>query len=292
MRNKMRWTGIGLMLSILVATCSFQTQVRAQETNQYFLFAPPLSLGPGQSSRFTLFLPDNVPIRAQAKLMDEHNLTILETPEVPVPARSPFTLTFTHQQISEATRTSGATDFRIFVSVTTDLKQKINTFVISMQTLNTSTGAVTDGTSQTILVGERQTDLDQTPGTLTQNYMASAVPGQPLIISILNPTEPKSPGQTITFTYTVTNTSGNVIETRPAITIPSNEFRNVSIDTSGWIPDPLTGRANVRVTTVVSGGPGRDPLNIKRFFVIDPGTLTTMWEAGDQCLVFFVGGRP
>ena len=290
MRNKVRWS-IGLMFSILVATCSLQTQVCAQETNQYFLFAPPLSLGPGQSSRFTLFLPDGIPIRAQAKLIDEHNLTILESPEASVPAASPFTLTFTHQQISEVTRTSGA-HFRIFVSVTTASRQKINTFVISMQTLNTSTGAVTDGTSQTVVVGEQQTDLDQTPGTLTQNYMASAIPGQPLIISILNPTEPKSPGEPITFTYTVTNTSGNVIETSPAITIPSNEFRTVNIDTSGWIPDPLTGRANVRITTVVSGGPGRDPLNIKRFFVADPGTLTTMWEAGDQCLVFFLGGRP
>ena len=292
MRNRVRWTGMGLMLSILVATCSFQTQVRAQETNQYFLFAPPLSLGPGQSSRFTLFVPDGVPIRAKAKLMNEQNLTILESPEVSIPASSPFTLTFTHQTISEVTRTAGINNFRIFVSANTTSRQKINTFVISMQTLNTSTGAVTDGSSQTIVVDEHRTDLDQTPGTMTQNYMAGVVPGQPLIISILNPTEPKSPGQTITFTYTVTNTSGNVIETSPTITIPANEFRNVSINTSNWISDPLTGRANVRVTTVVAAGPGSDPLNIKRFFVIDPGTLNTMWEAGDQCLVFFLGGRP
>src|SRR5262245_50527261 len=123
MRSKVRWTGIGLMLSILVATGSLQTQVHAQERNQYFLFAPPLSLGPGQSSRFTLFTPDGVPIGAKAKLLDEHNLTILESPEVSVPATSPFTLTFTHQQISDATRTSGVQNFRIFVSATTGSRQ-------------------------------------------------------------------------------------------------------------------------------------------------------------------------
>src|SRR5262245_15545714 len=134
MRNIVRWTMIGLMLSILVATCSFQTQVHAQEANQYFLFAPPLSLGPGQSSRFTLFVRDSVPITAKAKVIDEHHLTILETLEVPVPASSPFTLTFTHQQISAATGTPGVNNYRIFVITTTGSRQKINSFVISMQT--------------------------------------------------------------------------------------------------------------------------------------------------------------
>jgi hypothetical protein len=99
-------------------------------------------------------------------------------------------------------------------------------------------------------------------------------------------------GQAITFTYTVTNSSGNVIATSPVITIPPNEFRNATVDTTNWIADPVSGRANVRVTTVVSAASGRDPLNIKRFFVVDPGTGNTMWEAGDQCLVFFLGGRP
>ena len=164
-----------------------------------------------------------------------------------------------------------------------------------MQTINNSTGGITDGTSQTLLVGERwhsSFDIDQTPGTLTQNYMASVVPGQPLVISTLNPAEPKTFGEPVTFTATITINPSSVIATSPVITIPPNEFRTVSFNTTNWTPDPITGRANVRVTTVVSAASGRDPLNIKRFFVVDPSTLNTMWEAGDECLVFFLGGRP
>ena len=104
MRIKVRWLGIGLMLSILVAT---QTHVRAQEKNQYFLVSPALSLGPGQSTRFTLFSPNGIPIRAQTKLIDEHNRTILESSVVAIPAGVPNTWTFTHSQVSEVTKTAG-----------------------------------------------------------------------------------------------------------------------------------------------------------------------------------------
>jgi hypothetical protein len=294
MRIKVRWVGIGLMLSILVATGAPQTHVRAQDKTQYFLFSPPVSLGPGQSIRFTLFLPDGVPIRAHAKLFDEHNLTILESPVASIPAGLPYTWTYTHRQVSEVTKMFGVNNFRFTLDGATDSSQKIDTFVFSMQTINDSTGGVTDGTTQTLLVGERwqkSFDTDQAPGTITQNYMASVVPGQPLLISALNPAEPKTFGEPITFTATVTIDSGVVIATSPVITIPSNEFRTVSFNTTNWTPDPLTGRANVRVTIVVSAPSGRDPLNIKRFFVIDPNALITMWEAGDQCLVFFLGGR-
>jgi hypothetical protein len=291
MSVKVRCAGLGLMLSILVATCPPQTHVRAQGKNEYFVLSPPVSLGPGQSTRFTLFVPDGVPIRAQAKLIDEHNRTILESPVVSVPASVPNTWTFTHSQVSDVTKTPGINNFRVFVI--TDSSQKIDTFVVSMQTISNSTGGITDGTSQTLLVGERwrSSDIEQTPGTITQNYMASVVPGQPLLISTLNPVESKVFTKPITFTATITTNSGIVIETSPVITIPSNEFRTVSFDTTNWTPDPLTGRANVRVTTVVSATSGSDPLNIKRFFVVDPSTLNTMWEAGDQCLVFFLGGR-
>lgn len=283
---------IGLTLSILVVTCLIQTHVQAQEKNQYFLFAPPLSIGPGQSTRFTLFVPEGIPIRAQPKLFDEHNRMILESPVASIPASLPFTWTFTHSQVAEVTRTPGVNNFRLFVS--SDSSQKIRAFVISIQTINQSTGGITDGTSNTIFVGERSpsTSTDQTPGTLTQNYMASVVPGQPLMLSTLNPVQPgKVFGEPITFTVTIT-LGGSPIATIPAITIPANEFRTLTFDTTSWTPDPLTGRANVRVNTVVSASSGREPLSIKRLFVVDPSSLNTMWEAGDQCLVFFLGGIP
>jgi hypothetical protein len=293
MSIKVRCAVIALMLSILVVTCPLQTHVRAQGKNQYFLVSPPLSLGPGQSSRFTLFAPDGVPIRAQAKLFDEHNRLILESPVATIPAGLPSTFTFTHGQVAGVTGTPGVNNFRIFVL--SDSSQKIAAFVVSIQTINQSTGDITDGTSNTLLTGEKHpstSDTDQTPGTITQNYMASAVPGQLLTISTLNPVAPKSLGQPITFTATVTTSAGSVIATSPTITIPANEFRTVTFDTTSWTPDPLTGRANVRVNTVVTAASGRVPLNIKRFAIVDRSTLTTMWEAGDECLVFFLGGIP
>jgi hypothetical protein len=292
MRIKVRWLAIGLMLLILVAACSLQEHVRAQATNQYFVLSPVLSLGPDQATQFTLFVPGGLLLRAKVKLVDEHNRTILDSPVISIPAGLPYTWTFTHQQVAEATTSFGINNFRLFVQGNSP--EKINAFVVSILTINNSTGAVVDGTSNTIAFGESLSgwsfDTDQIPGTITQNYMVSVKPGQPLLISILNPGEPRSFGEPITFTATVTS-NGNVTATSPVITIPEDEFRTASFNTTNWPPDPLTGRANVRVTTVVSAASGRDPLNIKRFVVIDPSTLNTMWEAGDQCLVFFLGGR-
>lgn len=293
MRIKIRWLFIGLLLAILVATYPLQNHVRAQARDQYVVLSPPLSLGPGQFTQFTLFTPDGIPVRAEAKVIDEHNRTILESPVAAIPAGAPYTWTYTHGQVADETRTARVHNFRVFILATAPSSQKINAFVVSIATINDSTHEIVDGTSQTLAVGEYRSgfNVDQTHGTITQNYMVSVVPGEPVLITIFNPAQATPYGELVTFTATITPISGSAIATSPVITIPSDEFRTVSLDTTNWPIDGATGLANVRITTIVSAASGRDPLNIKRFAVLDPNTLNTTWEAGDQCLVFFLAGR-
>src|SRR5262245_41770176 len=70
----------------LLAICLLQAPAAAQEATEQVLTWPSFGLAPGQSLRFTLFVPGDMPVRGHTKVFDNTGMVVAESARIKIPA--------------------------------------------------------------------------------------------------------------------------------------------------------------------------------------------------------------
>lgn len=241
----------------LIALCFLQAQVRAQGMTEQVLVSPPVGLAPGQSGRITLWVRDHSLMRAQVKLHDERGAVVAQSDEATIPAGQFRSFNFNRSDIPLAGEAgTGRVQVRASVSsVRLTFSEAINPVVVSIETIS-----ISDGTSDTIIVGE----VIPTPGGSGNDALKSGfgndiitgiAPGQTLRFSLFNPlssgSEAVSDAQSKSFSghVKVFDASGNLIAQSADLIVAPGEFRYFDLNRDALhLPgEPGTGRLQVRL---------------------------------------------
>jgi len=284
----------------LIALFFPQAQVRAQGMTEQISVLPPVGLAAGQSLRFTLFLPNGAPVRARVKLHDERGAVIAQSNEATILAGQFRYFNISRNDIPLAGEAGiGRVQVRTSVaSVRLTFSEAIDPVVVSIETIS-----ISDGTSNTILVGEiipgsGGNGNDFLNSGFGNDLMIGLVPGQTLVVTAFNPRSPGSEaqGEPVNGHVKVFDGSSNLIAQSPEQVIPRGEFRSFKINRNEIrLPgEPGTNRAQVRIKPFftftsrrLSALQGNDLLlnNVISFEVVDT-------SAGKTFLIFVTGPGP
>jgi len=118
----------------------------------------------------------------------------------------------------------------------------------------TSVASISDGTSNTLLVGERppsEGDSGHNPADGSVRFLSTSVginPVQSLTFSARNLSKPDETGEPIVLQVNAYDQNGDLIAVSPQVEIPPNEFRTVRLDYNDLATpgEPGTGRKQIR----------------------------------------------
>jgi hypothetical protein len=283
-----------LMLSTL---CALQMQVRAQEMTGYIVIFPSVGLTPGQSLRLTLFNPNGVPVRAQAQSHHSNGVQV---------ALGDGSVRFINPGVTHSFNLNrydiplagdehtGRVQIRPSVRLT--FSEALLPVVASMEVIS-----ITDGTSNTFLVGEvipsthnSDAGKDILIGGAGSDYLMGIVPGQTLRVTLFNPpaTETETSPQPVGGHVKVFDGRGNLIAQSSELAIPPGEFRSFDFDRAALhlAGEPGTNRAQVRIKPFFNFPSKRLSHVLASVESVDNSTGKTVVLAGQQCLVFYLGG--
>ena len=178
---------------------------------------------------------------------------------------------------------------------------KIDGLAISMETIS-----VSDGTSSTVFVGEITTLLPGGHGNDTLNsgfgndILMGIVFSQTLRVTLFNPPSfgweagSELEGGAVGGHVKVFDGSGNLIVQSAELVIPPGEFRSVDFDRHALARsgEPGTGRLQARIKPFFDFKSDRLSRVLASFEIVDNSTGKTVVLAGQQCLVFYLGGIP
>jgi hypothetical protein len=277
------------LLTISVAQLPASAQPSGPQALYKDIFLPPIGLAPGQSLRFTLFNPAGDPVRAQTRLHHTGG-TLIGLSDGSVRANAFHSFDFHHSDIPlPGEASTGRIQLRASVRLT--FSQAIQPVVISMETFS-----IADGTSNTIFVAEiiptapgRGGENGVLVGGGARNILMGVAPGQTLRITLFNPGSPGSeylPSRIMLF-----EENGRQIGQNSELVIPPGEFRSFDINYEALAlqSGAPAGRRQIRVrleTGVDQSVPASLVLSVE---LMDGAGKTTVL-AGNQCLVFYLGG--
>ncbi|MCI0390279.1 MAG: hypothetical protein MOB07_16135 [Acidobacteria bacterium] len=280
----------------------------AQGMIQVIVIFPSVGLAPGESLRLTLFNRDGAPLRVQAQIHNAGGILVgLADGSVRAGAFDTFEFKRSDIHLPGEERTG-----RIQLSPSFDIRmsgpgKKIDGLAVSMETIS-----ISDGTSNTVFVGEippsqgRGID-DFIVDTIDRGtFLIGFVPGQTLRVTFTNPnpinpnpmnlTTPGSDAQRkpVSGHVKVFDGSGNLIAQSAELVIPSGESRSFGInhDALPILGEPGTNRKQVRIKPFFNFKSERLSRVLTSFEIVDNSTGKTTVLAGQQCLVFFLGGIP
>jgi hypothetical protein len=279
----------------LSALCFLQDSVRAQGMTGYIVIFPSVGLAPGQSLRFTLFNPNGEPVRAQAQIHHAGGM-LVGLADGSVRAGAFHSFDFKRSDIP-LTGEVGTGRIQLRPSVRLTFSEAINPVIASMETVE-----VRDGTSNTVFVGEIIPSQVGGGGNdiLTSGFgndiIMGIVPGQTLRVTLFNPPSSESEAQSepVGAHVKIFDGSGNLITQSQELVIPPGEFRSFdfnrfALSLSG---EPGTNRAQARIKPFFNFQSELLSPVLASFEIIDNSAGKTVLLAGQECLVFFLGGRP
>ncbi len=275
---------VGSVALALLALCFLQAQVRAQGMTEQILVSPPVGLASGQSLRFSLFIPDGTPVRAQVKLHDERGAIIAQSNKAVIPLGQFRSFDFNRSDISLAGEGTGRIQLRASIrTVRLTFSEAVDPVVALMEIVE-----VKDGTSNTVFVGEAFPSQTGGSGNDVLNsgfgndMLMGFAPGQTLRVSLFNPPSSGSEAQRkpVGGRVKLFDSRGNLIAQSPDLVIPPGEFRPIEFNRYALpLPgEPGTGRLQVRVRLEVATA---DPFS----FTTDPkatGQLAASYELIDN----------
>jgi prepilin-type processing-associated H-X9-DG protein len=304
----------------LAALCLLQAQVLAQGMATYIVIFPSVGLAPGQSLRLTLFNPDGTPLRAQGRVHTSGlNVVFADgstrfVPGDPYPpgflggvnvatiragAFHSFDLPRDDVFLPGEART-GRLQLQPSLFVVADPGKRIDGLTVSMETVS-----LIDGTSNTLLFGEKFPAKGHNAGNdflnsaFGNDVMEGIARNQTLRITALNPPSfpPAGVGShahrlSISGHAMLFDSSGNAIAQSEDITLAPGEARSVDFKRADLPFSAEPGeRLQVRARLIWA------KLQRKREFpasveLVDESTGRTTALAGHECLVFFLGGMP
>ncbi len=299
-----------LAVLALSALCFLQVLVRAQGMTGVIIIFPSVGLAPDQRLRLTLFNRAGDPLRAQAQIHHSGGI-LVGLGDGSVRAGAFHSFDFNRSDIPLAGE-DGTGRLQLRASFRIEMAQprkKMGGLAVSMETIS-----ISDGTSNTVFVGEVLPSRSGGSGNDTLNsgfgndIMMGIVPGRTLRVTLFNlpsfGSETESEAQhNVRGHVKVFDGTGNLIAQSPEQVIPSGEFRSFNFNHNEILlpGEPDTNRAQVRIKPFftfeskrLSPLQGDDLLlsDVISFEVIDNSTGKTVTLAGQQCLVFFLGGRP
>ena len=282
-----------MVMLVLITLCFAHLPAMAQYAGSHLIyqdiFIPSIGLAPGQSLRLTLFKPDGTPVRAQARLHHTGGILVgLGDGSVRAGAFHSFDF---HRNDIPLPGEAGTGRLQLLASVRLTFSEAIQPVVISCEIFS-----ITDGTSNTILFSEKYHSIPDNGGVTgvisggrARDILLGIAPGQTLRVTLFNPQASGSdsvPSRLILF-----DGDGNRIMQSPELVIPSGEFRSFDINHAALplLDGSPTGRRQIRARLEVSADADTPALLLPSAELIDGSGKTTVM-AGQQCLVFFLGG--
>ena len=302
----------------ILAVCSFQGPVQAQERKPSHISIMNFGLVRGEVARITVVNENSPeisgpgePISGHVKVFDSAGNQIYQSPEVDIPAGSFRSIEVDREQLSlPGDLVTGRVQVlgKMILFVREHLRRadlaSTTPFVggrhVSLEIINKSTGQTT------VLLppgprGMRDAESRIRRGAWildTTRAPIGFVPGESLIFTAYNPIEGRPEGltdrdQSISLQLKLQDEQGRFLVEGPELEIPPGQFRSVVFKWSdlGITGEPATHRAQLR-TTPLWGVRARPRLPVHASLeIVNDTTGKTMLNT-DQCLVFFLGGIP
>ena len=288
------------LIVLALATLCSQPQVHAQEAGSYVVILPTVGLAPGQRLRLTLFNPDGEPVRAQAQ--SHHSGTIqvcMGDGSVRFVRPNGFeSFDLDRSDIPAAgEEDTGRLQLRasIYIRMAQPWKQ-IDGLAVSMETIE-----ISDGTSNTVFFSEKIVH----PQPATQAFFVAGVltgfvPGQSLRVTLFNApffgseSIPETQNQRVNGHVKIFDGGGVPLAQSDEAVIRPGEERSFDFNRSALaVPgEPGTNRLQVHVKPFFQFRSGRLSPVLASFEIVDNRTGQTKVLAGQECLVFFLGGVP
>jgi prepilin-type processing-associated H-X9-DG protein len=287
----------------LGAFCFLQAPVRAQGTTDTIIF-PSVGVTPEQKVSFTLFNPNGTPVRAQVRSHHPGGaMFLMGDGSVRAGAFDSFVIEYSAIPLQGDERT-GRKQILSSVKLTFSQSEAIKPVLASMEIID-----VTDGTSNTLLIGETLPSRTGGDGNdiiisgFGNDTMMGLVPGQKALVTAYLPSRlvlaengsyEESPP--IRGHVKVFDSSGYLIAQSPELVIKPGESGSFGFDRNALpiLGEPGTNRAQVRMKPFFTfeskrlSPPGEDRLltSLVSFEVVDNRTGKTLLLTGSQCLVF------
>jgi len=280
---------------MLLTLCIPQAQIRAQGMTSYIIILPSVGLVPGQNLRLTLFNPNGTPVRAQARSHHSGGMNFAfgdgSVRLIQPGAFHSFAINRYDIPLPGDERTGR---IQLLPSVSLIFSEAILPVVVSMETVS-----ISDGTSHTVFFGEKIPSVPNSSGKdiliegSTSDYLMGIVPGQTLRVTLFNPpaSEAEPSGQPSSGHVKVFDGRGNLLAQSSKLAIPPGEFRSFDFDRAALhvSGEQGTNRAQVRIKPFFDFKAERLVRSVE---LVDNNTGKTVVLAGQQCLVFYLGGTP
>jgi hypothetical protein len=289
--------------ALALALCFLQPPIHAKQTTEHIVMFPSIGLAPGQKLRLTLFCPDGVPVRAQAQVHTSGGIQVgMGDGSVRLVRGGTFHSFDLNRSDILINGEDGTGRVQLRASCYIRVAQpwkKIDGLAVSMETIE-----ITDGTSNTIFVGE----VVPTPGDGGgrdlliggdgRDVLMGIAPGQTLRVTIFNPpsfetaagSEPQR--QSANGHIKIFDRSGGMIVQSDQAVIDPGAFHSFDFSRDAFPESSSASRQQVRISPFFEFQSRRLPPLIASFEIVDNNTGRTEVLSGSQCLVFYLGGEP
>ena len=295
--------GFIVISALALALCFLQPPIHAEQMTEHLVMFPSIGLAPGQRLRLTLFNPDGEPVRARAQVHTSGGIQVsMGDGSVRLVRGGTFHSFDLNRSDIPLSGEEGTGRVQLRASCYIRVAQpwqKVDGLAISMETIE-----ITDGTSNTVMVGEVIPTAgdgggrDVLIGGDGRDVLMGIVPGQRLRVTIFNPPSFETaagsePQQTsVNGHIKIFDGSGGLIAQSDRAVIAPGAFHSFDFSRDAFPESSGVGRLQVRIRPFFDYQSERLPPLLASFEIVDNNTGRTEVVSAPQCLVFFLGGVP
>ncbi|HSE32030.1 MAG TPA: hypothetical protein VLA93_10700 [Pyrinomonadaceae bacterium] len=280
-----RHTSIAVVAALaLLVSCFFQSTVAAQDPDQPIVISRAFGLARDQSVRLTVFMPEGPAGIAHVKLFDGLGNSVAESAEVRISGGTFHSFHFEPDDIhligEEGT---GRRQLRAscWIRVGGPWAGRASA---TLEIIEASSG-ITDGTSNTVLVGEHCLGCPQVgPVGDLNDFSLGIVPGQSVRFIVFNPEEPDSQsirGKLLRVTVKAGDVFGREVAVSRRLQISPRQFGWVDFNYNDLAIEPETRTGRKQALFKLFALIVKDPSpSVQPFF--SPGTLIVTGEVVDN----------